>query len=150
MSQSLSHVILHVVFSTKNRFPFIDKPISDPLHAYLATVCRNEGCHAYRVGGIADHVHIATTLSRTITIAKLVENIKKVSSLWIKERDVKYRQFSWQRGYGAFSVGPQELDAVVQYINRQPEHHKVVTFQEEYRAFLEKYHVQYDERYVLD
>ena len=150
MPQSLSHILLHITFSTKGRHPLIDTEVEGGLHAYLATVCRNEGCHAYRVGGTDDHVHIVTTLSRTITVAKLLESIKKTTSSWMKTQHRRFQHFYWQRGYGAFSVSPIHLDEVIRYIESQRERHKHVTFQEEFRQLLEKYGIEYDERYVWD
>lgn len=150
MPQSLSVVIVHIVFSTKDRFPFINPEIRSSLHAYLATVSRNAGCECYRVGGVADHVHLAVRLSRTITIADLVEALKTSTSKWMKTQSPDLDTFAWQRGYGAFSVAPGDLDAVVTYIANQEEHHRTKTFQDEYRAFLVKYGVDFDERYVWD
>ena len=150
MPQSLSHIILHIIFSTKDRIPVIDHEVEKSVHAYLATVCRDQGCHAYRVGGPADHIHIVTTLSRTITVSKLVEHIKKVSSAWMKKQDRKYGKFYWQRGYGAFSVSPTHLDEVLRYVSGQREHHKTISFQDEFRGFLRKYRIEYEEKYVWD
>lgn len=150
MPQSLSLVIVHLVFSTKDRQPLIGASVRPALHAYLATVARNMDCEAYRVGGVADHVHLAIRLSRTVSIAKLVEELKTSSSKWLKTQPPGLSSFSWQRGYGAFSVAPSDLDALRAYIDEQEEHHRVRTFQEEYRAFLTKYAVDFDERYVWD
>lgn len=105
MPQSLSLVIIHVTFSTKARYPFLDPDMRPKLHAYLATVTRNLGCEAYRVGGVADHVHLAIRLSRTVTIAALVEGLKTSSSKWAKTQSPALAAFAWQRGYGCFSVG---------------------------------------------
>ena len=150
MPQSLSLVIIHVIFSTKDRHPFL-KPDSRPkLHAYLATVARNIGCEAYRVGGVADHVHLAIRLSRTVTIADLVQELKTSSSQWVKTQSPGLAAFAWQRGYGCFSVGPSDLDRLRAYIDDQENHHETRTFQEEFRMFLKKYGVEYDEAYVWD
>ena len=130
MSQSLSKVILHIIFITKNREPWLGSAVRPRMHAYLATVCRDLGAELVHVGGVADHVHIVTTLPRTVSQAELIEQIKKTSSKWIKALDARYRGFFWQRGYGAFSVSPSQLDAVVQYVNAQREHHRTRTFQE--------------------
>jgi len=143
MPQSLSRVILHITFSTKNREPWLDSNVRPRIHAYLATICRD-------VGGVADHVHIVTTLARTVSQAQLVEQIKKASSKWIKALDAHYRGFFWQRGYGAFSVSPSQLQAVLQYVEAQQEHHRTRTFQEEYRELLRKHGIDFDERYVWD
>ena len=150
MPQSLSHIIVHIIFSTKNREPFVDTEIEPSLHAYLATLCRNQGCHAYRVGGTRDHVHLGTTLARTIPVSGLIKHIKETSSAWAKTQGPGYRDFFWQRGYGAFSVSPTHLDELVAYISGQQEHHKKETFQEEFLKFLKKYGIDYDERYVWD
>ncbi len=120
------------------------------MHAYLATICRNVGADFMRVGGVADHVHIVTTLPRTISQAQLIEQMKKASSKWIKALDARYRGFFWQRGYGAFSVSPSQLDSVLEYVSKQQEHHRTRTFQEEYRELLRKHRVDFDERYVWD
>ncbi|PYL60335.1 MAG: IS200/IS605 family transposase [Verrucomicrobia bacterium] len=150
MPQSLSKVILHIIFSTKNREPFLDSDVRPRVHAYLATICRDLGGELVHVGGVADHVHIATTLQRTLSQAEMIEQIKKASSKWIKEVDTRYRGFFWQRGYAAFSVSPSQLEAVLQYIDAQQEHHRTCTFQEEYRELLRKRGVDFDERYVWD
>ena len=150
MPQSLSQVILHVVFSTKDRRPWLDPAMRPGLHAYLATVCRDCGCQAYRVGGATDHVHIAARLGRTISQADLLEKIKKTSSAWIKTQGATYGTFQWQAGYGDFSVGWSQLGELVRYIDNQEQHHRKQTFQEEYRNLLRKYHVEFDERYLWD
>jgi putative transposase len=150
MPQSLGLLLIHVVFSTKDRFPCLGPSVLPSLHGYLATMARNQGHECYRVGGVADHVHLAVRLSRTVTVAGLVEEIKTSSSKWLKTKSPDLAKFAWQRGYGAFSVGPADLNALVAYIDRQEEHHRTRSFQEEYRAFLTKYGIQFDERYVWD
>ena len=149
MPQSLSHVILHLVFSTKDRAPFLHETVRDRMHGYLATLCRDLGATCYRVGGMADHVHVVTTLPRQLSQSAFLEDIKKKSSKWIKEIDPdRCADFAWQRGYGAFSVSRSNLEEVVRYVENQAVHHAKVSFQEEYRAFLDKHGVEYDERYV--
>ena len=106
MSQSLCKVILHVIFSTKDRKPWLDSNVRPRMHAYVATICRDLGADFVHVGGVPDHVHVLTTLARTLSQAQFIEQIKKTSSKWIKTVDARYRGFSWQRGYGAFSVSP--------------------------------------------
>ncbi len=150
MPQSLATVVLHLIFSTKDRSACLDSTVRPPLHAYLATVARNAGCICHRVGGVADHVHLAVRFSRTLTIAALVEDLKTSSSKWLKTQSPDLQGFAWQRGYGVFSVGPTDLEALVTYIDNQEAHHRTRTFQEEYRAFLSKYGVAFDERYVWD
>jgi REP element-mobilizing transposase RayT len=148
--QSLSKVILHVVFSTKNREPWIEKSVRPRIHAYLATICRDLGANVLCVGGVAEHIHIIMTLPRVLSQADLIEKIKKSSSKWIKALDPKYRGFFWQRGYSAFSVSPSQLTAAVEYVQTQEDHHRVRTFQDEYRELLHKHGVEFDERFVWD
>jgi len=138
MPQSLSKVIIHIVFSTKNRELWLDREVRPRMHAYVATICRDLNAAALRVGGVSDHLHVVTNLPRTLSQAALVETLKKTSSKWIKGLDSKYRGFYWQRGYGAFSVSPSQLDAVLEYVESQEEHHRTRSFQEEYREFLGK------------
>lgn len=148
MPQSLSLLVVHVIFSTKDRRPVLVEEILPELFAYLATVARNAGCDCYRVGGVADHVHLAIRLSRTKSVAEIVEELKSSSSRWLKTKGVS--EFAWQRGYAAFSVGPADLDALVGYIAGQEEHHRKRSFQDEFRALLKRYGVEFDERYVWD
>jgi putative transposase len=141
---------VHLIFSTKNREPVLIPEIRTELQSYLAGVLREEGCPTLQVGGVADHVHLLFGLSRTRTVAQVVEQVKTSSSKWIKPRSAAFAEFHWQAGYGAFSVSQSNAGAVAQYIRSQEEHHRKVTFQEEYRRFLKRYQVEYDERYVWD
>lgn len=150
MPQSLSFLLVHLVFSAKDRAPVLDAEVRPKLHAYLATVARNADCECFRVGGVADHVHLAIRLARTVATANLIEELKTSSSKWLKSQSPALAGFAWQRGYGAFSVGPSDLDALLHYVDNQEEHHRTRTFQEEYRAFLKKYGIAFDERYVWD
>lgn len=150
MPQSLSKVLLHVVFSTKNREKTIPSHLRAKLHAYLAGICRAKGAQAYRVGGTEDHVHIACTLPRTLTQAKLLEEIKKPSSIWMKQQERGIPHFSWQSGYGIFSLGQSQLPTLIQYIDNQEEHYRTKSFKEELLELLEKYDVAYDEKYLWD
>ncbi|MCX6137727.1 MAG: IS200/IS605 family transposase [Ignavibacteriales bacterium] len=151
MSQSLARVLVHIVFSTKNRCPCLaDKGIRCEMHAYLGGTCNKLECMVLTVGGAADHVHILCALSRNLAIAKVVGEIKRGSSKWIKTKGENLSKFAWQNGYGVFSVGQSEVERVRRYIAGQEDHHRVKTFQDEYRVFLQEYGVQYDERYVWD
>ena len=150
MPESHAFVLIHVVFSTRNRKANLNAEVRPRLHAYLSTVARNLGCVCYCVGGVADHVHLAIRLSRTLTIAQLVQELKASSSKWLKTQSPLLADFAWQRGYGAFSVGPVDLGALQIYIDTQEDHHRTRSFQEEYLAFLVKYSVEYDERYIWD
>ena len=148
MSQSVSKIYVHITFSTKNRWPFIDDSIKHELWAYIGGICKNLACSPVRIGGHNDHVHICCLLSRKIAPAKLLEEIKKESSRWIKTKGDPYAKFYWQDGYGIFSVNPLDVEKVSEYIDNQIEHHKKRTFQEELLMFLKKYRVEYDERYL--
>ena len=150
MPQSLSFLLVHLIFSTKDRAPLLGPEIRPALHAYLASVARNADCECFRVGGVADHVHLAVRLARTVTTAHLIEELKTSSSKWLKTQSPALTSFAWQRGYGAFSVSPSGMDALLHYIDNQEEHHRTHTFQDEYRAFLKKYGIDHDERYVWD
>jgi REP element-mobilizing transposase RayT len=150
MSQSLALLLVHVIFSTKDRAPFLRRELRSELHAYLATVTRNLGCECFLVGGVEDHVHLAVGLSRTLTAAKLVEQLKTASSHWIKTESPDLHRFSWQSGYAMFSVSPQALPELKAYIADQEAHHHRASFQDELRRLLTKYEVAFDERYLWD
>lgn len=150
MAQSLSKVLLHLVFSTKNRRPWIDTGVEEELFRYLSGICRELRCPAHKIGGTDDHVHIACSLSRTVSISHLLQELKASSSAWIKGKSDRYRDFGWQNGYGAFSIGQSNLDDLRKYIANQREHHRELSFQDEFRQFLAKYEVAFDEQYVWD
>lgn len=150
MGQSLVKNYLHIVFSTKHREPLIYPAIENELYSYLAGICNNLECFPVKIGGYDDHVHVLCSLSKKIALMKFLEELKSHSSKWIKTKDNRLKNFYWQNGYGAFSVNPHELNVVTAYIENQRDHHTKKTFQDEYRSFLEKYKVDYDERYVWD
>ena len=151
MAQSLSRLWTHLIFSTKDRFPFLrDKVLRSEMHAYLAEMLRMHDCETLIVGGVEDHTHSLFALSRTHSIASVVKEVKRTSSGWIKTASRKLSKFHWQAGYGAFSVSQSNLTKVIRYIENQEDHHKRVTFQDEYRAFLKAYDVEFDERYIWD
>ena len=127
-----------------------DTVLRTEMHAYLATTLRNHDCETLIVGGVEDHAHALFALSRTLPIASVVKEVKRTSSSWIKGTSRKLSKFYWQGGYAAFSVSQSNLQQVIRYIENQEEHHKRVTFQDEFRAFLKAYGVEYDERYVWD
>lgn len=150
MSQSLTQIYVHNIFSTKNRVNFIDDEISNELYAYLGGTCKAIDCTPIKIGGYYDHVHILCNLSKKIPLMKLLEEVKKSSSKWIKSKNQKYKNFYWQDGYAAFSVNPSEIDAVIHYISNQKAHHHKVSFQDECRLLFKDYNIEYDERYVWD
>ena len=149
MPQSLSNVLLHVIFSTKDRAPFLRDPqLRKELNGYLIGTLQNIECPSLQVGAVADHIHVLCRLSRTKTIAGLIEDMKTESSKWVKQQGVG--NFYWQSGYAAFSVSASNIDRVKRYIENQETHHRTHTFQDELRAFLRKHKVEFDERYVWD
>jgi len=148
MPQSLASVLIHLIFSTKNREPTIPRELISKLHAYIAGILDNLQCPSLRTGGVADHIHTLFSLHRTAAIAEVVEEVKKGSSKWMKTQGVP--QFTWQAGYAAFSVSESQKAVVIRYIEQQEEHHKRHSFQEEVRTFLTRHGVAYDERYVWD
>ncbi len=151
MAQSLARLWTHLIFSTKERYPFLtDTTVRSEMHGYLATVLRTHDCPTLMVGGCADHIHALFTLSRNHSIATIVKEVKRTSSAWIKTRERRFSKFRWQAGYGAFSVSQSHVAEVHRYIETQEEHHRRKTFQDEFRAFLKKYQIEYDERYVWD
>lgn len=151
MPQSLSQIWLHIIFSTKNREPVLsDKQVREKVYAYLAGICNQMNSRALIVGGIADHVHILCNHSKNLALKDLIQNVKQDSSKWIKRQWPHLNHFYWQQGYGAFSVSPVHVDKVRHYIATQEEHHRNVGFQDEFRSFMERYQVSYDERYVWD
>jgi REP element-mobilizing transposase RayT len=146
MGQSLVKNYIHIIYSTKNRQPFIQQEYEIELYKYLGGVCKAHDCTPIQVGGHLDHVHILCLLSKRMTIADLLEEVKTDSSKWMKKRAAELKNFYWQDGYGAFSVNPREVDMVTEYIQNQREHNSTKTFKDEYLAFLKKYKVEYDER----
>jgi REP element-mobilizing transposase RayT len=151
MSQSLANVLVHIVFSTKDRHPFLsDDALQMAVHKYLAAVCAQLHCGAITVGGADDHVHLLARQARTITLASWVRELKRSSSLWIKELPEGPGVFQWQTGYGAFSVSQSQSSAVERYIARQKAHHRRVSFQNEFRTLLDRHQIGYDERYLWE
>ena len=151
MPQSLANVLLHVVFSTKHRQPFLSRrEVRDVMTGYLIGTLQNLHCPSLQVGVVEDHVHILCNLHRTIAIAKLIEEIKTSSSSRIKEEGPELRDFQWQNGYGVFSVSQSNVPAVRGYVVNQEEHHRQRTYQDEFRLLLQRHEMDYDERYVWD
>jgi REP element-mobilizing transposase RayT len=151
MAQSLAKILVHTVFSTKDRRPFLrDEPLRDELHNYLGGILANHDCQPIIIGGVEDHVHILSTLSRTMAASEMVKEVKRGSSLWLKTKSPDLHDFAWQSGYGIFSVGHSQVEDVRNYIAGQEEHHRKVSFQDEFRKLLERYKIEFDERYVWD
>ena len=148
MPQSLARVLLHLIFSTKHREALITSALRPELPAYLAGTLERIHCTPILAGGPHDHVHVLLGLGRTITIADMVEQLKTGSSKWAKGKGLP--TFAWQAGYGAFSVSESKAPEVLRYIQGQEEHHRHRTFQEEYRDFLRRHGLEFDERYAWD
>lgn len=150
MSQSLARVLVHIVFSTKHRQPHIRPEIESELFPYMSSIFREYESPAIIINGVEDHVHILCVLSRKIALSDLIEQVKKSSSKWIKTKGAAYKNFYWQNGYGAFSIGESGVAALKKYIADQKEHQRKKTFQEELREFFKLYKIEYDEKYVWD
>ena len=150
MAQSLVKNYIHIVFSTKYREDFIDEKIESELFSYIATICKDMECTALKIGGTDNHIHILCLLSRKLALMKLVQEVKAHSSKWIKTKGKKYENFFWQDGYGAFSVSQKNIVATTKYIENQREHHKNENFKIEFLNILEKYQMEYDEKYLWD
>jgi len=149
MGQSLSQMYIHLVFRTKYGRPYIQEKIESSLHAYMAGILKNMESPALKINSVPDHIHILFRLSKNYALAKVVEEVKKQSSKWMKEKGVN--GFTWQIGYGAFSVSSYKVDVVTNYIIRQKEHHKIVTFKDEVEKFMKEYNVvEYDAKYFWD
>lgn len=150
MPQSLAKVYVHVIFSTSNREPVLADAWRDELFRLLGGTANNLECQSLIVGGVADHVHLLFQLGRTITVADAVGKIKSMSSAWVNQSRGVAEPFHWQSGYAAFSVSQSNVEAVREYIRRQPEHHAKQSFQDELREWLRRYEIEWDERYVWD
>jgi REP element-mobilizing transposase RayT len=151
MPQSLVQLYTHIIFSTKHRQLFLTPPpLQKEVHRYLGGARRNLGSPSITVGGVADHVHVLCRLGKTTAAADLIRELKRDSSNWLKTKGGDLARFGWQDGYAALSVSPSHVDALIQYIAGQGEHHRKTTFQDELRRILRKYGIDYDERYLWD
>ena len=149
MAQSLCKVYLHIVFHTKPSSPTVGTEHLERLHQYIGGLVNATGCQVLCVGGTENHIHALMLFSRTETIARVVEEMKRNSSRWIKTLSPHYENFAWQGGYGVFSVSQSQVDTVVSYIKNQAEHHKKQSFRDEYLEFLRLYKIDYNEQYVF-
>jgi REP element-mobilizing transposase RayT len=150
MPQSLHVLSVHIVFSTKHRRPDLSPELRPVLWAYMTGILKNLECCSITVGGYVEHTHILCNLSKKHAPMKILEIVKKESSKWIKAQELGVQSFHWQDGYGLFSVSPSHLESVRQYILKQEQHHRKVSFQQELLGILRKYRVSYDERYLWD
>jgi REP element-mobilizing transposase RayT len=151
MEQSVSQIYMHLVFSTKNRVPFFkNSDIREQLYSYIAKIIYENDSYPICIGGYEDHIHIFFNLSKNVCFKDIIGEIKRSTSKWIKTKGDEYTNFYWQAGYGGFSVGQQQKQKTINYINKQNEHHKKVSFQEELRMFMTKNNMEIDERYFWD
>ncbi|MEX2214911.1 MAG: IS200/IS605 family transposase [Phycisphaeraceae bacterium] len=150
MGHTYINLLLHIVFSTKNREPFITAAIQDRLHAYLGGIAREEFGTALAIGGMPDHIHALILLKAGVSLAHAMNRFKSLSSGWLKKEFPEMNDFAWQAGYGAFAVSESVKPSVIEYINHQAEHHRTMTFQEEFVAFLKRHHVPFDPEKLWD
>lgn len=150
MSQSLVKNLLHLVYSTKHRNPWVPDEVRPNLYAYQAGIFKDLDSPALLIGGVEDHVHALFSLSKNHALIKIVEEVKKGSSKWMKTEGTRNSEFYWQGGYAAFSVSPSNVDTVMRYIENQEEHHRTMTFQDELRLLFKRHGIEFDERYVWD
>ena len=150
MAQSLSRILIHVIFSTKERYPYLEPAVRPELHAYAATVLKGFDSPAILINSVEDHIHILCRLSKNHPVCNLVQEVKTSTSKWLKTKGGILTKFHWQNGYGAFSVSPSQAASVRRYIENQETHHRTATFQEELRGFLTRHEVDSDERHVWD
>jgi putative transposase len=148
MAQTLVSLMLHVIFSTKNREPIITLEVEPELFAYMGGILKNHESRLLDAGGTADHVHLLISQSKNISLSSLMKDVKKDSSSWIKTKGREFRNFHWQDGYGRFSIGKSDIPELRKYIGTQKEHHKKRSFQEELIQFLDEYGMEYDLRYL--
>jgi REP element-mobilizing transposase RayT len=150
MPQSLVKNLVHLVFSTKHREAVLTDTVRPELHAYMGGILRDLDSPVLAINSMADHVHLLINLHKTRALADVVMELKRGSSKWLKTRGERFAEFRWQNGYGAFSIGQSTVEEVKAYVANQAEHHRVRTFQEEFRTLLKKYEIEFDERYVWD
>jgi len=150
MGQSLAKIVVHLIFSTKDPLPVLTPAVRGELNAYMVGILRELDSPAILANSVADHTHSLFVLSKNVALAKAVEEVKKGASKWLKTKGAEFAGFHWQNGYGGFSVSESSVGAVKRYIADQEEHHRHKTFQDEFRAFLQRYGVEFDERYVWD
>jgi putative transposase len=150
MAQTLVSLYVHVIFSTKNRADLIQPNVEEELWSYIGGILNNNKSKLLASNGVENHIHLLMSLSKNIALSELIGDVKRDSSKWIKTKGNEYQNFQWQDGYGAFSVGYTQLDDVKEYIAKQKIHHAKTSFEDELRYFLDKYEVEFDERYIWD
>jgi REP element-mobilizing transposase RayT len=149
MPQSFASLHCHIVFSTKRREPRIEAGLQPRLFEYIGGILRHHSCQLIAAGGIPDHVHLLASLGRTVSVADVVRDIKAISSGWLHD-ELSMQEFQWQNGYGAFAVSYSNIENVRTYLANQDQHHRRVSFQEEFLELLRRHHLEWDERYLWD
>ncbi len=150
MSQSISCIFLHTVFSTKYRKNLILPQVENELYAYMGSIIKSNGGIPININGMPDHIHILSTLPKTMAVSKYVENIKRISSKWMKTKGPEFQNFRWQNGYATFSVSPSVKNIVFRYISNQKPHHQKKGFKKELIKLLDDHQMEYDVRYLWD
>ncbi len=150
MANTYTQIYIQIVFSVKGRQNLIQKDWKEELHKYICGIVNGKKQKVYAIGGVADHIHILISINPNIVLSDLVRDIKANSSKWINERQFVLGKFQWQEGFGAFSYAKSQLDAVITYINNQEQHHKKDTFKDEYLALLQKFDIDFDEKYLFE
>ena len=149
MANTYSQIYIHVVFAVKGRESSISNKFKDELYKYITGIIQHHKHKLIAINGMADHIHILVGIRPKQSISDLMQDVKASSSKWINEKQLAQGRFEWQEGYGAFSYGKSQLKDVVAYINNQEEHHRIKTFKEEYIDFLQKFEVEYDEKFIF-
>jgi REP element-mobilizing transposase RayT len=148
MASTFTRILLHIIFSTKNRVDLITADLEDRLHRYIGGIVINHRCHLLEIGGTENHLHMLVSMAKDVTVVDLLQPVKEDSSKWAKTQGQQHAKFYWQDGYSAFSIGESGVAALLAYIRNQKEHHRKQSFQEELITFLRKYKIPYDERYI--
>ncbi len=149
MTHSYTKLSYHLVWSTKNRHPLIINEVKTPLYNYIKGIIKNESCFTFAINGMADHIHILVDITSRLTVPDFVRTLKTQSSKWMRSSDPSFKDFAWQEGYAAFTVGYSTLDSVSKYIEDQEEHHKTMSFEDEFISFLNKQGIPFDQRFVF-
>ena len=150
MSQSLCSILVHIIFSTKEREEFISQEIEGELYRYIRTILNDLKCPLIAINGMKDHIHLLVNLNKNVIPSQILQEIKSHSSRWIKTRGTNYSMFSWQGGYAMFSVSRRNADSLIEYINNQKEHHKKVSFKDELLKLIKRSGIEYNEKYLWD
>lgn len=150
MANTYTQIYLHVVFAVQNRQCLIDKNWKDELYKYICGIVNSKGQKIYAIDGVSDHIHFLLSLKPDIALSEIIREVKSNSSKWVNAKQFVRSRFKWQEGFGAFSCSASHLDKVIAYINNQEKHHRKKTFKEEYLELLEKFNIEFDEKYLFE